>query len=74
MFPCKSSDQVVSIIHDARNDIFVAGRIKADTFSTGSEKEETGKYRKKFPETEGLPEYGRGEGLSSPAVHVIRVL
>jgi hypothetical protein len=51
MFPCKFSDQAVPIIHDARNDIFVAGRIKADTFSTGSGKEETGKYRKEFPET-----------------------
>jgi hypothetical protein len=51
MFPCKFSDRAAPIINDARNDIFVAGRIKAGTFSTGGGKEETEKYRKKFPET-----------------------
>jgi hypothetical protein len=51
VFPCKSSNQAVPIIQDARNDIFVAGRIKADMFSTGNWKEEMGKYRERFPET-----------------------
>lgn len=54
MFLCKFSDRVAPTINDARNDIFVASRIKAGTFSTDKEKEETRKYRKKFPETEGL--------------------
>jgi hypothetical protein len=42
------------IINDVRNDIFVAGRRKADPFSTGGGKEETRKYREKFPETRQL--------------------